>query len=423
MRKILTFLFLPFLAAIVGSVLLLGAALIPQSYVQDDAQRSVTEMKKCGQYQNAFNPGYSTYQMDNFTDALILMSAYNLNTEDLESVLTNPKHHDSENVNMITSLHEVVNEDAENELTYVRYWQGFRLFVRPLLTVFSYFEIRRITAFVFFTLFAVAIAMIYKKTNLKTALCLGLALALVNPAVVSHSLQFSTCFLLTFVFIIFVLWKTEWVRKHLMTTFCLFGILTMFFDFYSTPILTYGMPILVLLALASETDNFWKISGKALGGWLYGYGMMWIVKLLFATLFTGINGFKDGFTSFAGRTGITQVEGLHANYSVSGALKAVWTSVFPGWESSYVYWGMMLLLLVALVLLFVFAGKQGVKRELAYLMIALLPILWFSIAAQPTSIHAFFQHRSIAVWFAGIFLFISCSFGVAFRKIYVKIHP
>ena len=41
------------------------------------------------------------------------------------------------------------------------------------------------------------------------------------------------------------------------------------------------------------------------------------------------------------------------------------------------------------------------------LIVMLLPLVWYAVAAQPSCIHAWFQYRSLAVLFFGAFLFIS----------------
>jgi len=170
-------------------------------------------------------------------------------------------------------------------------------------------------------------------------------------------------------------------------------------------VLTFGLPALVLLSLDGYRQRRWRTLGQTLTAWLYGYGAMWLVKLLAVTAFTGENGFADGFRSLAGRVGLIKVGGLEEMYGVIAALKTVWWVCAPG-ESEKELFILLALLTAGGGLLIL--RRRGVRELLscgAFLAAAAVPILWFCCAAQPTRIHAWFQYRSIAVSYAGIFLF------------------
>lgn len=70
---------------------------------------------------------------------------------------------------MALALDEVVNQGAENETNYVRYWMGFRMFVRPLLLIGSYYDIRKIVAITFFVLLFAALIGITKRVKCKNS--------------------------------------------------------------------------------------------------------------------------------------------------------------------------------------------------------------------------------------------------------------
>ncbi|MBP3305899.1 MAG: hypothetical protein J6L24_08015 [Oscillospiraceae bacterium] len=126
---------------------------------------------------------------------------------------------------------------------------GFRIFIRPLLRIGSYFTIRKIAAAVFWVLPFGAIIPVAKKVNTKTAMCFGIPLTLLYPSIIAQSLRFSCTFLLTFVFILYLCCcrQPKYVRPEF--SFCVFGVLTRLFDFYTTPVIIWGIPVPIYLTM------------------------------------------------------------------------------------------------------------------------------------------------------------------------------
>lgn len=397
-------LLMPIITAFVSIGLFFCVSLIPQSAIQEHAALSAQELLTQYQWQYVINHGDSTYIMDHYTDAQILMQSYNLTITDPASILSNPKHV-SETGNMINALDEVVNQGVENEMNYVRYWMGFRIFVRPLLMVCSYFEMRKFLALCFFVIMVASLLVVSKLRDIKTALALGISVAFMNPSVISHSLQFSCCFMLSFVFLYVLLYGEK--RKWDMTVlFCLFGTITQLFDFYTTPIITWGVPVLTLLVADDYAGRRLSTAGKTLLAWFYGYVCMWLLKLLLVSVFTDINGFLDGFASFAERIGIVMTEGLEDKYDVGNALLAVKDVAFPGAAGKLCIGAFSVAVLVKAILLLKVGNKRSLFSAGVFLLIAVVPFVWFVCTAQPTTIHAWFQYRSIVVTAYALLLFV-----------------
>ncbi len=397
MKKIFKVILLPVFLSIIAIALFLLSALIPQSAIQRNAKASVQQLLSQGQWEIVINKEDPTYTMDIYTDSQILMQSYNLNMEEPSSIFKNPKHvSEKQNWNMAVAFDEVVNENAENELSYSRYWMGFRFIIRPLLVFADYHTIRKTVAVVFWLLLFVTSALIGRRHGIKGVLCFGLPMALMNPAIVSHSLQFSCTFILAFIFLIIEL-ITDSKKINVPLCFCLYGALTQLFDFYSTPLITYGLPLILLLTYDEFANKRWSTALKALAAWAYGYLSMWLIKMLCTTLFTDINGFAEAFGSFAGRVGITVTEGQEDKYDSLEALRLVYRNFFTGsvWDIVFV------LLVVAFALVIVVSCLTCSRKEFlsrcVFIFIGLLPLGWFAVSAQPTVIHYWFQYRTVAV--------------------------
>lgn len=406
MKKIWKLIAMPPVTAAAACVLFFLVSLIPQSAIQENASRAAKELVAQPQHVTVLNIGDPAYQMDNYTDSQIILQSYNLTIANPASILSNPKHISGTNsTNMALALDEVVNQGAENETNYVRYWMGFRIFIRPLLLVGSYFTIRKIVAAVFWVLLFAAMIAIAKKVNTKTAMCFGISLALLNPSIIAQSLQYSCTFLLTFVFILYLCCcrQSKYIRPAF--SFCAFGVLTQLFDFYTTPVITWGIPVLLFLTMDTGNPRPLRTLLKTGLAWLYGYGAMWLTKLLTVTLFTDINGLADGFYRLAQRVGIVVMEEAADKYDAIAALKAVWKTVFPGTGGKVILGAVILVTLVGMGVLWHKRGWKVFWKDGALLIAAAVPVAWFLCSAQPTYIHAWFQHRSLIVMFFGLLLF------------------
>ena len=396
-KRLFQIIILPVLAALAGSLLLYAAAWIPDGSVRANAEISAAQL--LSKSETVTDNGRMAYIMDYNTDAIMMMESVTLDRREPLSVWLNP----------MVWLGETMQRDsfaafcagAEPNTFYVRYWMGYRLLYRPLLTAFSYDSITWVLSLIFLSLSVLALTGIAGKRGAPTAAAFGLSLALVNPLVVAHSPQFASCFLLCFAALLWLLKRGG--RVSLPLFFCGVGTMTQFFDFYTAPVVTLGIPL--LLCVEMEHEDVRRLGGvlRAVADWLYGYVGMWIVKLTLTTLFTPVNGLENGLVSLRGRLDLTQVRD-GAQYSAGKALRAVWETVFPGGLALPA----LLLLAIALVfaLLYLIRVKDRGKRDaaLAELCVSMLPIVWFSVAAQPTCIHAWFQYRGICVSFCGLML-------------------
>lgn len=399
--KRLYFALLPVAAALAGTLLLMAAALIPTAAVEENTFRSAAELSD--DMGPLLGDDRMAYIMDYNTDALIIMESYTLSSENLRSVFLNPMRYNGEDTQRRSFAELCGGEETNNN--YVRYWMGFRIFIRPLLCVFSYSGICWILSLAFFLFAFAAVSLTQSAAGLYPALCLGSAIALINPAISAHSPQFAGCFLLGFSFCAAALKRRKDDGAYVFM-FCLFGALTQYFDFYTAPVVTLGLPLILILEAGRIREKRFARTLAIIGAWLYGYVMMWICKLALTTVFTDVNGFYDGFGSFFGRVGIRIVEGSEQYYNGAMALKSVWSVAFPGSLTVLTAAVFGAALIAATVLYVFFGGGEDKEYAASMLVITLLPFLWYAAAAQPSNIHAWFQYRGLAVVFFGAPLYI-----------------
>ena len=391
-------------------MLLHAVSFLPSGYIEDNVKHSAEELERGAS--PLLGDDRMAYIMDYNTDALIIMESYTLSADDAQSVFSNPMRYNGED-SQRRSLIELCEGQPTNN-NYVRYWMGFRVLIRPLLMVFSYSGICWLISIFFFALAFAVVAFAAAKASVRSALCYAAALCLINPSIAAHSPQFSCCFLLGFAFCIYMLAADKRGKRYAFL-FCAFGTLTQYFDFYTAPLVTLGFPLLMLLESGRLSGHTIRRTLRCIALWLYGYAAMWLCKLGMTGIFTGINGFADGLNSLGGRLGVSVVAGFEEYYSVARALRSVWSTAFPGsltLPSALVFAAAVLMACVVYIC-------RGIREEkelaAAELIVTLLPLAWYAVAAQPSSIHAWFQYRSLAVLFFGAFLFVSRAAALLIR--------
>ena len=189
------------------------------------------------------------------------------------------------------------------QFCYARYWHGYQVLLRPLLTVFTYYQIRIINYILLFSLAFVVLFLLWVRYSPQTSILFGIALLLFGFPVVPLAIQFSTCFYIAFVAMIYVV-KRRPTDKELPIFFFVVGAVTSYADFLTTPQITLGLPMVVLIREFKEFREFrefkeFKEFRKVIllmMFWFAGYSLLWATKWVLADIFTD----ADIWSSVAG---------------------------------------------------------------------------------------------------------------------------
>ena len=394
------YLLLMLLVAGVGLALEYVVGLLPQDTVLANYTESCKQFEEEGFEPFILNRYRADSRLNNYSEQLILHYSVFMDTaRDPAAILTNPAAMPKEYENP-KALADLADETPNSGRS--RYWMGFRVIVRTLLTLMNYSQMRQLLLWVFGGLAVVCLLLMQRKTgSMAVPIVYAASLLAMNPIVVSTSFQYSCCFLLALLGTSAMCFcRTDVQRLRLLF---LLGLLTQFFDFYTAPLVTLGYPLLtdcVLQAYSREPrrQKQWQF---VLGGtvlWLLAYGGIWLLKLALTELFTDHSAFATAFLSFSGRTGI--VRDARYDYSIWTAYKACLTVLG---SATLLLWGCatMALLIRALCRR---CPASAWLNSLPVLFIALLPLAWIAVAAQPTIIHSYFQYRSIAPSLLGVML-------------------
>lgn len=404
-----------FIATVLVCTLLLAlCTLLPQDNITKNIQDSAEQMSIEGMYPRS-NDGFVTAQLDNFTDAIILQVCATTNSSDVMTIFTNPIYQGTANQNPVNALYQGINAENPQTEPYARYWMGFRVLMRAALCVLNYYQIKRYAAFLFFLLFICVAFSLERRLNLKYAVAFAVSILLVRPYVISNSIQFSCCFFIALLAMLAVPWLKNH-RQYELLFFMELGMLTMYFDFYTTPIITFAYPMIYLYLLRLKDGEKMSIKNvfKCFAAWIIAWLMMWIVRLGLVSLLTEVDGFGSGFGKAAMWLGVNKSSDPLYQYSSVLALKEIVRAVLCDRD------GLMIWALAAVVSagFLVYKTKRGqfyprrIFQNKALLFIALMPIVWFAVAAQPTTTHYWFQYRSISAAFFAVGACLAAGFPV-----------
>lgn len=400
------------LTVFLAVAMLAVAAFLPQTPIRNHVAESIPLVSRDMENRYLFDNSIGS-KLDVDTDVMMLCISLSTNDGYLGSILTNPVH-GYDDLDERDDLDQILAElsydtPSDSVWFYTRYWMGFRVMLRLALTFFNYAQIKRYMAFGFFALFAGALCSVAKHANSRIAFFFALSVILVRPHVMATSMQLSCCFFIAFAAMLLIP-KLQHHGKWETLFFMELGMITMYFDFYTVPLVTLGFPLLYLWVLKQEqgVPGSWKLLLKDMVSWLLGYGCMWLAKLSLTSALTSQNALKHGFQSFFSRVGIEKDAELARYYSLEAAFEGIRKAVFSDEMGAVVYLTCAGVIL-AVVLCKVLRGKTSfadLRNAAPYLLFAVLPLVWFVITKQPVAIHYFFQYRSIALthWGAGVFL-------------------
>lgn len=400
-----------FLAVVLaGMALLYVAGLLPQDRVHANIALSAAQFEAEGEYPWVLNIWNDAYKLDAFSESLIINHAYFMDTaESPLSIIENLHFRNGEHP--VSCLLELAQRpDAPGNSERSRYWLGFRAYVRPLLCLMPYQDIRGVLSLLFFSLMIAAMMALKDRANTAAAVCLGLTVLAMNPVVVSTSLQYSCCFLIAFAGI-WAVCRLNHRKRMLYGLFMVLGQATMFFDFYTSPVITWGLPFVALVTImrVQKKPSLFqtlRLLGATFMMWAVGYAGMWLLKMILNTLFTGQNGFQV-FTQFLYYTGITETPEDIQAFTAWGALYACLKKVFT------VQNRFALCEAVPAMAVYFWHMKKQRGLRLAdrgiwgYAAAAVLPLVWILCSRQASGVHSYFQYRTLAAAVFAGFCFVT----------------
>ena len=290
---------------------------------------------------------------------------------------------------------------------YSRYWHGYHVFLRPLSVFFDYWQIRYINMFAFFLLVGAVMLMISKKLRGEgRAIAFLASLIACYIVVVPVSLQYHSVFLI-FLSASFVLLARyeQLTKRSIPLFFMVVGMVTNFLDFLTAPLLTLGMPLLLLLELDMHSRDrvtvvllLRRIIVCSIAWWM-GYALCWVSKWCIGSLVLG----ESVFLSAEGAATMW----LGNAWGTYGRLIACAKNFeyFFLAHGKRVYFPLIIPAVAYAICALRFPNKDW-KRALVLLPIGLYPYVWYVTLANHSLFHTWFTNRLQAMTLFAVLLFL-----------------
>lgn len=361
------------------------SCMLPDESIKANIEKSAPLLAKEKLYPNAII-GMKQCQMDNFTDALIMNQIYRINRERpihyaMKMVRADEEGRGWDQPGLLLRMTQ--GEDLE-EVPYARYWHGNTFLFRPCF-MFLDFNLMRWWLFVISTLLMVALlCAYYREGGLLKTMALAAGFVATFGFVTQFSMQFFPILAITVIASLLVIKRGESKDNGLL--FFIVGSLACYFDLLTTPLLTLGIPLAVMLSLKRNEgfvlkDRLLEIV-KLACLWGLGYGLTFVAKWALATLILGYNVFADALDTGLYRIGVedyTRWDAVAQNFRML-SLPMILTFV-----------------LVFVVLMLVRRSKFNWKKALLFLLIGLMPYLWYFVMSNHSYLHWWFTYRAQAI--------------------------
>lgn len=377
-----------FITYLIASAIFLGGMIgvytLDSPSIHKNVQEALVALNDEGPYPAIGN--FGGWILDNKTDAIMIREAANVYSQSpLQDALLNKCNIDFKPE---TSTINLPTENSSADFyVYGRYWHGYMTTLKPLLMLFNYSEIRIINAFVLLLgLFISFLGVMKQCTKGISFLYLGVMLVAITPPVFI-SLQYTSCFLLTFIFIgllTFYPSLTSNVYRGRIYFFVI-GMITVFFDFLTVPIITLCFPLTIYCLMKRDLNCYRNILLLIIF-WFLGYGGLWMTKWLLATSITDQNIFIDALKNIFIRTYGQEITMTYSKWIGIAYYVSLFAYTFIIWKSR--------------------RKKPFLYKYFNFLIIALLPAVWLVVLRGHTLLHYWFTYRAFYASFFALIIYI-----------------
>ena len=361
------------------------SCLLPDKSIKEHIADSAKKMVEEGLYPQAIIR-MEQCQMDNFTDALIMNQMYNIDrkhpiTSAMKMIRSSEKGRDWDQPGLL--LRKVNGENLE-EQHYARYWHGSTFLFRPLFLVMDFLTLRHILFIVSSLLIVLLLCAYYPKAGLMKTIALALGFLLTYGFVMQFSMQFFPVLALTIIGSLLVVKRKQSDNSGLL--FFVIGSMTCYFDLLTTPLLTLGIPMAVMLSLKREDEFQFKDSiieiSKLTLLWGGGFALTFLTKWALASLILGQNIFADAYEV--------------SLYRMEAEEFTRWDAVTKNFDMLDL-WMIGIATVVLLLLSIIKRLKINHKRVVLFLIIGLMPYVWYLLLANHSYLHWWFTYRLQAI--------------------------
>ncbi len=337
-----------------------------------------------------------------FTDCIMLLSAVNesgrsipqqvagIYRPELDPELWRPAQ---------ALLNYLESGQVDLEVSYSRYWHGYLVLLKPLLLLLSFEEIKLLNLLVQGILLLYILFRMRDRGLKALGLSFAAAYFLMFPVAMAFSLSMAICNYIMLAGMALLISRPNIPENDLHTLwyFMGLGIATAYFDFLTFPLITLGFPLVLALALRSDRDKDLMFVIRSCISWGASYVLFWGSKWLIGSLILKENVVSDAIQTIFFRT---SSEGGNDRFSF------YFQTLFKNlkmWNAIPYLVFLVFLIILSIRGLLLAKKTASLKGLLPYLVVALLPFLWYAVILNHSYEHAAYTFRILTISvFAGL---------------------
>lgn len=396
-------------SAVLGTVLLVLAFCIPPERIRENVYASA-DVLLLDDISNISDKAFSKYiwqEREQYTDAIMVQNALEkiegknafehamwAYHSDLDPEIWTPEE-------SLRAYCATQNTEGMFLHEYSRYWHGYLVYLRPLLSIFTWSQVLTMEVVLQIILLVLVLAVAWKKKAYGVIAAVLTGTFFIKPEVVMASFTMSVCWIITLGALLYMLLHHNRLeeKNRYPEFFLIIGILTAYFDFLTYPAVTAGFPLCVYFLMKRREKQDWKSDlGKLIlygASCCVGYVGMWGLKWVIADLTLHTGTIKDAVWSIIGRT-----ESIGGRPRMNGGLYVIGLNLQ---EYKYAIYAIVAVV-IGVLAIFALIGalrktsiKAVLERILPYIIIFFIPFLWITVVQHHSALHARFTFRIISI--------------------------
>ncbi len=401
--------------------LLVITAMIPKERIEENMKESVQFYKD--NQGIAGKRGYEHTFIHYYADSILLNIIYNIDTDKpLESVLWS-KYYETIKIDINKDFIETVEQSKEANQQYLRYWHGSMAILRPLFVIFNVNQIYSINKVILFGL-AIALFVILFMKHRGLAITYLISLIMTAFNIVPMCFEYSWTFYIMFIVsILIALNEKKKNDSYFCMLFFITGMITCYLDFLTTEIITYFVPMLILIALRNKEkriEKFIDVLGlvtKTGFLWFVGYALMWFAKWGISGAILNINPVIYVKDNLLQRVYSNMAFINAGGFNFTAVIKNFWT-LYPIVFGTNIVARAWIIAGLVLVFALIIDWNNLKSKSIAiiYLILAIAPYARYYILTSHSWSHFFFTYRSQIITIIALGLLIMECFNYNILK-------
>ena len=437
MKKFLQYVVVFIIIILIFNLLLLLSSLFPSSLLESNVKESSERLLVEGNFFYLNKPLNITN--NNFTDAIMINECYSIdNTNPFFSYMSARKNYkkgftidelpdttgelisissssnpEDQIYNTVGELDEFLDGKVTTSVEYARYWHGYLVFLRILLLFFNIMEIRYFLFGLFLFLFIFLFIILKRKLGVSFALIFSFALIAYNYFFVFYSLESAPIFITMMIACIVFLTRIDKLKNFYLFIFII-ACISNFVDYLTVPLITLAMPLYIYIAYIFKNKDFQlrnsiKTVACSCLAWGSGYAFTWLSKWVIYDVIFHKGLIASAIQQVFYRTvspnpiAVNTLDAVLLNFFANAS---IFTTIFMAFMAFAIFFISMISMLNKNFKwsLHMTSFSIYLKRIVPFVIIAILPIIWYVVLSNHTVLHFHFVYRHMLIFLVGVLI-------------------